>query len=90
MEWKDRKRHPKESEGNLGLKKHVLGGVRVDDGECDDHMCDGHSSFFVVCSCGWASPDVGGRSTEEEVINGHRMAVIEHHLGLTILENDDV
>jgi len=89
MNWVDRKRHPKECEGDLGKKRHVLGGVRVDDGECDDHMCDGHSSFFVLCSCGYCVRVSGSVGYEDYGYAEHRMKVIEHHLGLEFRENDD-
>jgi hypothetical protein len=43
----------------------------------------------VKCSCGWVSGDVGGRHSEQDVVNEHRMAVITRHLNLFFGEDDD-
>jgi len=88
MNFKIRKKHPKEADGNLKPTRHYYSGIRVDDGECGDHYCDGHTSYFVKCSCGFAR-QVGDRESPEEDMLDHRMAVIEYHLGLRFSENDD-
>jgi len=88
MEFKEKKKHPKTSDGDLLNKTHVFSGIRVDDGECDDWHCTGHASFFVTCSCGYAD-DISGVSDTEDAILRHRLAVIEFQLGLSFKENDD-
>lgn len=88
MEFKTKKKAPKEATGDLSKLKHVFSGVHVDLGECDDHHCTGHSSCFVTCSCGYAD-DIYGAAGAEDAILRHRLAVIEHRLGLSFTENDD-
>lgn len=89
MNWKDRKKELKETEGNLLATRHVIGGVRVDLGACDDHMCDGHTAFFVKCSCGFAARVAGRHDEETPAVHEHRLRVIERHLNLRFAEDDD-
>lgn len=87
MTFKNRKKAPREDAGDLSVKKHIVSGIRVDEGECGDHYCDGHQSFWAKCTCGFVTrvPD----HDTQPVILAHRLAVIEWHLGLSVTEDDD-
>ena len=87
MRFVSRKKQPKESEGVLKPTRHHFSGVHVDEGDCGDHYCSGHSSMSVKCSCGFVQR-VTGHDHAEEVMRSHRMAVVEYHLGLVFTEDD--
>jgi hypothetical protein len=88
MNFKERKKQPKVAKGDLGQKRHVFSGIRVDGGTCGDNYCPGHAKYYVKCSCGFAVQVSAGYGAEDEIAADHRRAVTEHHLGLTFAENN--
>ncbi len=89
MNFKEQKKHPKETKGDLGQKKHILSGIQCYDGACGDHCHLGHTSFFVKCSCGFRERAGDSMSGIDPLVKKHRRAVTEHHLGLSFAEDDD-
>jgi hypothetical protein len=87
MEFKDKKKAPKEKTGDLSRKKHVFSSCSVDFGQCDSHGCTGHRRYYVTCSCGYAEDVLYADSIDAAILK-HRLAVAEHHLGLSFTESD--
>jgi hypothetical protein len=71
---------PTRGEGNLVNKYHIFHGEENSLDDCGSHGCTGHTSYYLVCDCGFSAPC--SYETEQVVIQRHELDVIKYQLGL--------